>query len=87
MSTCNIAKVGLRWMVNGDVPPPTHRTMRDLFTSVRARCVVCAVSLASWRLFTDVRAWWVLCSVSLACWCLFTGVRTRCVVCAVSLVS
>ena len=66
-------------------PPPLNWTMRDLLTGVRARCVVCAVCLVSWRLLTDVRAWWVVCAVSRACWCLFTGVRARCVVCAVSL--
>ena len=49
--------------------------------------VVCAVSLASWRLFTAVRAWCVVGAVSSASWQRFTSVRAWGVVCAVSLAS
>ena len=49
--------------------------------------VVCAVSLASWRLFTFVRAWCVVGAVSSASWRWFTGVRAWRVVYAVSLAS
>ena len=51
-----------------------------------ARCVVCAVSGATWLLFTCVPAQCVVsrgcvaCAVSSATWLLFTGVPARCVV-------
>ena len=49
---------------------------------LRGRCVVCAMSLASWRLFTAVCAWSAVCAVSLASPLLCVGglcVVLRCV--------
>ena len=56
-----------------------------LFTGVRAFSVLCAVSMATWRLFTVVPAQCVVCAVSLATRRLFTRLRARCAVCVVSL--
>ena len=67
--------------------PSSRSQFERLSTCTFLWCVVCAVSLAYWRLFTGVRAWCAECAVSMAYWRLFTSVRAWCVVCAVSLAS
>ena len=48
-----------------------------MFTSVRAWCVVCAVSVALWRLFRGVRTSRVVCALSVAPWRLLTVLRAK----------